>query len=354
MEGMIRCECIGEANRERIKKNGATCLWILTIGQFLYFCAYSIFFTLMYNEQNKDPQDQFLSVQDWYRWIAILILLVGQIFFLFKSVAVKEKNPNELMSYLLIVTMMNIFFMYKLILDVIIIDRDYIGPQKEAEGKATFLTITTFVLSFIGMAAIVIIMVLVYLTIYPLREAIYEDIFWQIGGNVNRLEAHKARTQFVGTLEVDFIIMAEFITNFGFMCYNIQEESYNANLVIYWTIFAVVTVVAVINNIHGYYTLNTTEGTFNTKCFFIVRMLLQLFIIYISVVLIIGRDFAFSKLQIREGDELYTRLKVYSGIIVTFSTIIGVVLIAFARKLMDVKEKTQGEFIRAGYGAQVY
>jgi len=50
MEGMIRCECIGEANRERIKKNGATCLWIMTIGQFLYFCIYSIFFTLMYNE----------------------------------------------------------------------------------------------------------------------------------------------------------------------------------------------------------------------------------------------------------------------------------------------------------------
>jgi len=117
-------------------------------------------------------------VQDWYRWISILVLLIGQIFFLFKSVAVKEKNPNELMSYLFIVTMMNIFFMYKLIMDMIIIDRDYIGPQKEEYGKATTLTITTFVLTFIGVAAIVMIVVLVQVTIYPLREAIYEDIFW--------------------------------------------------------------------------------------------------------------------------------------------------------------------------------
>jgi len=148
--------------------------------------------------------------------------------------------------------------------------------------------------------------------------------------------------------------MAEFITNFGFVCYNIQDEDYDANFIIYWTIFGVVTVLTVLNNIHGYFIMNTTEGSFNSKFFFIVRILLQLFIIYISVVGMLGKDFAFKDLNIREGDGLYTRLKVYSVIIVTFSTIIGTVLIIFARKLIDVKEKTQGDFIRAGNAAQVY
>ena len=100
------------------------------------------------------------------------------------------------------------------------------------------------------------------------------------------------------------------------------------------------TIVAILNNLHGYYILNTTEGTFNSKCFFIVRILLQLIVIYISVILITGRDLVWNDLQISESDKVYPRLKIYDGIIVSVGTVICVILIMFARKLIEVKQKT--------------
>jgi heme/copper-type cytochrome/quinol oxidase subunit 3 len=115
------CKCYGEENLERIKKSGGSVLWTLTIAQGVYFIAYSLSFTIMYNTENGAvclPAGHFLSAPDWYRWIAILILLIGTIFFLFKSIAVKKKNPNELFSYMTLVTLLNAFFIYKLIVDI--------------------------------------------------------------------------------------------------------------------------------------------------------------------------------------------------------------------------------------------
>lgn len=79
----------------------------------------------MYNTQ-ASSQDHFLSASDWYRWIAIFILEVGSVFFLYKSIAVKEKNPNELFVYMTLTTVLNIFFTYKLISDTVEINKDYI------------------------------------------------------------------------------------------------------------------------------------------------------------------------------------------------------------------------------------
>lgn len=62
------------------------------------------------------------------------------------------------------------------------------------------------------------------MVILPLRDGIYEEIFWQVGGNANVLEQHKARTQFVAGLEMDFFVMVEFGLTFGFYCYDMQEN----------------------------------------------------------------------------------------------------------------------------------
>ena len=138
--------------------------------------------------------NHFLSAEDWYKWIAILTLEVGQVFFLFKSVAVKEKNPNELMSYLVLTSLMNIFFLYKLISDAVKIYRDYILYQETTPTGVTILSMSCFIMAILGVLGIMAIMLLIFLTILPLRESIYEDIFWQIGGNANVLAVYKART----------------------------------------------------------------------------------------------------------------------------------------------------------------
>lgn len=92
-------------------------------------------------------------------------------FFLYKSIAVKEKNPNELISFMTLTLLLNIFFIYKLILDCDHIhDKDFGGP--------TFLTTLTFTLAIIGVVGCVIVIILVFMTILPLREGIYEEIFW--------------------------------------------------------------------------------------------------------------------------------------------------------------------------------
>ena len=111
---------------ERIKKGGACILWTLTVLQLLFFCVYSLVYTLMYNQNLPNYSTHFLNADDWYRWIAILILEVGTVFFLFKSLTFKKKNANELISYVVLTTLMNVFFIYKLISDSIEIKKDYI------------------------------------------------------------------------------------------------------------------------------------------------------------------------------------------------------------------------------------
>ena len=92
-------------------------------------------------------------------------------FFLYKSIAVKEKNPNELISFMILTLLLNTFFIYKLILDC-----DHIH-NKKFDGP-TFLTTLTFTLAIIGVVGCVIVIILVFMTILPLREGIYEEIFW--------------------------------------------------------------------------------------------------------------------------------------------------------------------------------
>ena len=92
-------------------------------------------------------------------------------FFLYKSIAVKEKNPNELISFMILTLLLNIFFIYKLIFDCVQI-------QKQVFHGPTFLTTLTFTLAIIGFNGCVFVIILVFMTILPLREGIYEEIFW--------------------------------------------------------------------------------------------------------------------------------------------------------------------------------
>lgn len=56
-------------------------------------------------------------------------------------------------------------------------------------------------------------------------------------------------------------------------------------LTLNWAIFIVFTVVAFLNNFHGYFTLRTVNNTFNSKFFFFIRVLVQLAVFYLTVMI---------------------------------------------------------------------
>jgi len=317
-----------------------------------------------------------LSASDWYRWIAILVLVFGSIFFLFKSIGVKAKNPNELLTFMTLSTILNVFFVYKLIYDAIDIQNNYIDYQQALKltftdsnacdpgvfcQKALTLGVVTFWLALVGIFGCVLVLVLVYMTTLPLRDGIYEEIFWQIGGNANVLEQHKARTQFVASLEIDFFVMFEFSMTLGFYCYDLQihKDTYgltSKEMACNWAIFGFFAVVSLLNNIHGYFILQTVDSTFNSKFYFFIRVFIQLCLFYLGVMIYQKRQFIIYLLQnvpVNGSDELFRRSRFYTVLLLAISVFVGTHVIYSARNQIKIKRRTEINAIRtgAGYGA---
>lgn len=108
------------------------------------------------------------------------------------------------------------------------------------------------------------------IVVKPLRDHIFEDIFYEIGANVNSVQSHKAKTAFFGTHKVDLITHLLFINALTFLCYDFTQQNGLEDLY-YWIVLGVFTVVAILNNIHGHRIMHTTASSFNTKAYFVVR-----------------------------------------------------------------------------------
>lgn len=197
------------------------------------------------------------------------------------------------------------------------------------------------------------------MTTLPLREGIYEDIFWQIGGNANVVEVHNARTLFLAALEIDFFVMFEFTLTMGFYCYDISRTyrsgggpgSEPIEDAIDWTCFGVITVLGIGNNIHGYFIMKTIEKTFNSKCYFITRILVQLIIVYTGLCMILGKNYTWEDVVYYESQEnLYKRVRFYTYVLLGVSVVVGSLVMHSARKLIKIREQTQGDVPSSGLG----
>ena len=56
-------------------------------------------------------------------------------------------------------------------------------------------------------------------------------------------------------------------------------------------------VIALINNFHGHYIMNTTAGSCNTKMYFVSRFLLQGLYIYLSLTLVANKTLKWEALN---------------------------------------------------------
>jgi heme/copper-type cytochrome/quinol oxidase subunit 3 len=99
-----------------LRKNGATVLVIMTVLQAICFVTYSLFYLSVFKKYNPTDftDDKIKNRTILYWWVSIVILLLGMCYFLFSATYGRNKNPNELISYLTIAVVLNLLFIYKL------------------------------------------------------------------------------------------------------------------------------------------------------------------------------------------------------------------------------------------------
>ena len=243
----------------------------------------------------------------------------------------KLKNPNELFSYLALAIINNCIFAAKLCYYAEHIKRDWMDEPNptDAPSNTDQLTLLLFILTFVSLFGVCLILFFMIITAKPLRDFIFEEIFHEIGANINSVEQHKAKTAFFGTNKVDLITHLLYLNTLAFLCYDFTIQNGLDDLP-YWVTLGVFGTLLLLNNLHGYYTMNTTASSFNSKCYFVVRTVLQLVYIYLSFTLILGKSLAWKSLTLTDNKTEVESLRVVCIVVTIFSTIIYVILIITA------------------------
>ena len=81
----------------------------------MYFFGYLIVYLV--HETDFKTREEAVAFHKYqiYRLDIIIILFVGMVYFLMSSLLKQQKNPNELISYLVLAIVLNLFFVYRLI-----------------------------------------------------------------------------------------------------------------------------------------------------------------------------------------------------------------------------------------------
>lgn len=246
-----------------------------------------------YDPDEGTAFDAVMRVEVLYEWIKELILVGGMVYFLISSTT-GSKNPNELWSFLALAIIVNCIFGYLLIMSSVHVMRDWINKWDEPDftpainDKTKTLTYWLFSITCVMIFCAVMFIAIIGLTIRPLRERIYEEIFWEIGANMNMVQMHKAKTSFFGVLKVDGFVQCLYFNTFAFLCVIFTETNGLKDLP-YWILLGVIVVMAAANNIHGYYIMQTTVASLNTKVYFISRTVVQLTELYLAVTFMLDK-----------------------------------------------------------------
>ena len=204
---------------ERLRNDGGKILVTLTIIEAIFYLGYTIFFAILYDDINPGSQYE-VDPSQWYKWVTFVILLVGQVYFLASSTVGKSKNPNELYSYLALAIFTNLLFLAILCYYSYYIKKNWINDPNEIEEELSGKILAIWILGLALLALVVILMILIAITTEPLKQRIYEEIFWEIGANMNMVEIHKATTLFKGVCKVDLFTHLVFLNTFVFLNYN--------------------------------------------------------------------------------------------------------------------------------------
>ena len=102
----------------------------------------------------------------------------------------KLKNPNELFSYLALAVLNNCIFFAKLCYYAKIIKQNWIDKPNPVGSQSNLddLTLLLFIMTFVSLVGVMLILIFMIMTAKPLRDFIFEEIFYEIGANVNAVE----------------------------------------------------------------------------------------------------------------------------------------------------------------------
>ena len=139
----------------------------------------------------------------------------------------KLKNPNELFSYLALSIINNCIFIAKLIFYAIQIKHDWLDKTfpYDTPSNIDTLNLAVFILTFACLAGSLIILGMMSVIVWPLREHIFEEIFHDIGANVNSVEHYKSKTAYYGSSKVDLITHMLYLNTLAFLCYDFTLQN---------------------------------------------------------------------------------------------------------------------------------
>ena len=150
-------------------------------------------------------------------------------YFLVNSTAKKDKNPNELLSYLVLAILLNVFFIYRLGIDANQIRKNHFHPDETTDGASKL----EYIFCFVAILIVCALFTTIAVTIGPLYHGMYEDIFWIVGANEAKIIEYKRKTLFKAALKVDLVLNLLFCNT----CLFIALAENNA---VAWTIFGLV------------------------------------------------------------------------------------------------------------------
>ena len=214
------------------------------------------------------------------------------------------------------------------------------GPIPADPANLDTLVVLLFALTFVSIFGILTILVLMSITAKPLREYIYEEIFYSIGANFNSVEAHSAKTAFFATNKVDLITHLLYLNTLTFLCVDFTKQNKVDGLA-YWIVLGVLGAAVLGNNLHGYRIMNTTASTCNTKLYFIVRWILQCLYIYLSLTLVLNKSLGWADLELTDAKTEVRTLQIICAVVCLFSCIVFGGLLWTASALLKVKSRTE-------------
>jgi len=133
----------------------------------------------------------------------IIILFSGMVYFLFLSLFRRQKNPNELISYLVLALVLNLFFVYRLGQDI---------------SSKVYINSLVYASEVLALVLVVLLVITIFCTIGSLRESMYEDIFWEVGANRQAVEIHKRKTLYKASLKISLFLNFLFMNTLLFLC----------------------------------------------------------------------------------------------------------------------------------------
>jgi len=136
-----------------------------------------------------------------------------------------------------------------------------------------------------------------------------------------------------------------YLNTLAFLCYDFALQN-GLDDTPYWITLGVFATLLLLNNIHGYYTMNTTASSFNSKFYFVTRSFLQIVYVYLSLSLVLDRSLVWKDLSINEYKTEVESLRIVCIVVCAFSTVIYVILIITAQKLLKITTRTEFDHIR--------